>query len=64
MELGTNEGEDGRRFYRRLKVFSGLSDEQLVAEVARHDRSGDHPTYAAERICIICAFRRPPMWQE
>jgi hypothetical protein len=68
MGLGRDAAQEERRFWLRLQQFSGLSQEVLGQFVSIHDaalREGIiHNDKDSAKLCIICAYREPPGWQE
>ncbi len=57
-QLGRDPVKEEKIFYHRLMMFSGLTHEELVKEVARHDAAATH-TREAMRLCVICVYRAP-----
>lgn len=68
MRLGRDMEEEERRFWMRLQHFSGLPIEQLQKYVSLHDTALQngiiHKDVDSPRLCVICIYRQPSMWQE
>jgi hypothetical protein len=68
MSLGRDAEQEERRFWLRLMRFSGLPLEELQKFVSLHDSALSsgviHKDVTSPRLCPICVFRHPQMWQE
>lgn len=68
MSLGRDAVQEERRFWLRLQQFSGLTQEELHTLVSLHDSALSsgilHRDVGSPKLCPICMFRLPDMWQE
>lgn len=60
-ELGAPSVEQlRRRLICRLIIFSGLDAEQVQLAIERHDKRVPlHDWTSEEKLCVICAYRKP-----